>query len=118
MSGAKAAKRHLVEASLLVADDVAAGRLDPASVEAAVVEECRALFGAVDGPGDALWELQVEVARQVLAVGGGIGADELSEWVAVYRAAEGRPPEQSWIERALADGADEGDDAGDDDDAG
>lgn len=46
--------------------------------------ECRELFGTVAGPGDALWELQVEVARAVLAQKG-IPADELSEWFAVAR---------------------------------
>ena len=54
----------------------------------------------------------VELCREhgltaVLAVGGGIGADELAEWAAVYRAAEGeRPAGSSWIEQALAAGAD------------
>jgi len=48
------------------------------------VAECRELFGTVAGPGDALWELQVKVARDVLAQKG-ISADELTEWLAVAR---------------------------------
>jgi hypothetical protein len=57
--------------------------------------------------------LHVEVARQVLAVGGGVPVDELAEWVAVYRAAEAEAAElaaavpavrgPSWIETVLAE---------------
>lgn len=99
-----------IKAAMSVARDVAGGQLDAGALEDAAVAECRALFGAVVGPGDALWPMHVDVARQVLAVGAGwISADELAEWVAVYRAGEGAAPAGggSWIERALAEGGDE-----------
>ena len=51
-------------------------------------DECRDLFGVVDGPNDALWSLHVGIARQVLALGG-VPADELSEWIAVARSRTG-----------------------------
>lgn len=85
----QAAKRQAIEAAMSVADEVADGRLDPAAVEAAAVEACRTLFGQVVGPGDALWELQVETARGVLAHDG-IPYAELAEWLGVHR---GRPQE-------------------------
>lgn len=62
----------------------------------------RDLFGAVVGPGDPNWPMHVDVARQVLAVGGGLTADELAQYVDRYRARPG-----SWIERALAEGGDD-----------
>lgn len=85
----KAARKAGVDAAMSVAEDVATGRLDTAQLDAAVAAECRALFARVEGPDDPLWDLHVEVARQVLAVGGGIPAGELAEWLAVTRAAEG-----------------------------
>ena len=121
----KAARKAGVDAAMSVAEDIATGKVGTAAMDAAVVAECRRLFGRVEGPGDPLWGLQVEVFRQVLAVGGGyapgddgkptlvsISADELAEWVAVYRLAEGDAPAvgESWIERALAEGV--GDDDG------
>lgn len=120
MSGDKEAMRAAVDAALAVADDVANGRVSPSQLEAAAAEECQALFGAVVGAGDALWELHVDVARQVLALGG-VPANELAEWLAVTRAAEaeaeaeseaGAAPESggSWIEQALAELADDGED--------
>ncbi|AQT78306.1 flagellar hook-length control protein [Mycolicibacterium litorale] len=101
-----------ITAALAVAEDIAEGRLDPAELAAVAAAEARAAFGRVVGEGDEMWELHVDVARQCLAVGGWITSDELAEWVAVYRAAEGPPPApQSWIEQALAASADEdGDD--------
>lgn len=71
-----------------VGRDVAEGRLSPAALEAAAVEECRQLVGQVIGPDDALWGLQLEVCRGVLAAGG-VPANELAEWLAVAQAAEG-----------------------------
>ncbi|MDA4108159.1 flagellar hook-length control protein [Mycolicibacterium holsaticum] len=71
-----------IKAAMSVARDVAEGRLDPAALDAAVADECRALFGVVAGPADPLWSLHVDVARQVLALGG-VPANELSEWAAV-----------------------------------
>lgn len=106
----KAAKKTAVDAALVVAEDIAEGRLNAVELERAAVEECRQLVGRVIGPDDPLWSLQVDVARQCLAVGGWITADELVEWVAVYRAVEPpAPPVRggSWIEAALADGDDE-----------
>lgn len=82
------AKKSAIETAMSVATDITEGRLDPDSMEAQVLVECRALFGRVAGPGDPLWELHVDVARQVLAVGGGIPAHELAEWSAVTKRAE------------------------------
>lgn len=108
-TAAHQAKRNAVNAALDVADDVAKGNLDPADLEAAAVEECRRLFATVTGPEDPLWGVHVAVARQVLAVGGGIPADEIAEWLAVTRSAEAAAGvrERSWIEQALATGEDD-----------
>jgi hypothetical protein len=77
-------KRDAVDAALSVAQDAAEGRLDLTALQEQAVAECRALFGTVAGPGDALWDLHVDVARNVLAQKG-IPADELTEWLAVAR---------------------------------
>ena len=74
----------VIRAAAAVARDAAEGRLSPLDLQAQAVAECRALFGTVSGSGDALWELQVEVARAVLAQKG-IPANELTEWPAVAR---------------------------------
>lgn len=79
-----------IKAASSVARDVADGRLDPADLEATAVAECRALFGTVAGPGDPLWALHLDVARQVLALDG-VPADELAEWLAVARQRSGEP---------------------------
>lgn len=102
-------KTTAIKAAMSVGRDVAEGRMSPAALEAAAVEECRALVGRVIGPDDALWGLQLEVCRGVLAAGG-VAANELAEWLAVAQAAEVLPPatvdeferEPSWIENALA----------------
>ena len=117
MTTRKDAMKAAVTAALQIAEDVTAGQLDVTALDAVAVAECRNLFARVVGPTDPLWEMHVDVARQVLAVGGGVPVDELAEWVAVYRAAEvdaavvapevvpaDRGP--SWIETALAEGAD------------
>ena len=118
MTARKDAMKAAVTAALAIAEDVTAGRLDVAALDAAALAECRELFGRVDGPEDALWPLHVDVARQVLAVGGGVGVDELAEWVAVYRAqaAEAElvvaaPADRgpSWIESVLAEDAEDAD---------
>lgn len=104
--------QHVIDAAMDIAKDVAEGRIAPTDLESAAVEQCRELFATVYGPADPLWSVHVDVARQVLAFGG-LGADELAEWVAVQRTRAGLPvtePERSWIERALADGADDEDD--------
>jgi hypothetical protein len=77
-------KRDVVDAAMSIAKDAAEGRLSPAELDAAVVEECRELFGIVVGEGDPMWPVQVEVARAVLAAGG-ISIDEQVEWLAVAR---------------------------------
>jgi hypothetical protein len=117
----KTAMKAAVTAALAIAEDVTAGRLDVAALDAAALAECRELFGRVDGPEDALWPLHVDVARQVLAVGGGVGVDELAEWVAVYRAQAAEAAEAelvaaapadrgpSWIESVLAEDAEDAD---------
>lgn len=107
MSARQDAKRAVIDAALTVADDVAQGRMDPTQLDAIAAAECRDLFGHVAGPDDPLWELHVDVARQVLGVGG-VPAAELAEWLAVARTTEGNSPESpdssgpSWIEQALA----------------
>lgn len=83
-------KRDVIEAAMGLADDTAQGRLDPAALEAQAVADVRRLFGTVIGPEDVAWPVQVEVARQVLGLGG-IPADELSEWLAVARHRAGEP---------------------------
>jgi hypothetical protein len=77
-------KRDAVDAAMSVAQDIAEGRLAPPDLEQQAVADLRALAGQVIGPDDPVWELQVEIARGVLAAGG-IAADELSEWLAVER---------------------------------
>jgi hypothetical protein len=98
------AKKHAVDAALAVAEDITAGRLDPDELEAEVAELVRAAAGTVVGPGDPVWPVQVQIARDVLAVGGGIPANELAEWAAVTAHKEGvaLDTQKSWIEQALA----------------
>jgi hypothetical protein len=67
-----------------VAEDVAAGTTDPADLERLAVAELTALVGHVVGPDDALFGLQCEIARGVLAADG-IPVHELAEWLAVAR---------------------------------
>jgi hypothetical protein len=74
----------VIKAAAAVARDAAEGRLNPAALQEQAVAECRELFGTVTGPGNALWNLQVEVARDVLAQKG-IPDYELTEWLAVAR---------------------------------
>ncbi|MCH9730623.1 MAG: flagellar hook-length control protein, partial [Actinomycetia bacterium] len=57
--------QDVIASAMSVARDAAEGRLDPANLEAAAVEECRALVGTVTGPDNPLWGLQVEIARGV-----------------------------------------------------
>ena len=78
----------VVKAAMSVAKDAAEGRLDPATLDAALREEVATAFGTVAGPGDVLWPTQVGVARAVLALGG-IDADELAEWLSVARSRVG-----------------------------
>ncbi|AQA05029.1 hypothetical protein BVC93_24430 [Mycobacterium sp. MS1601] len=78
------ATEDVIRAAASVGRDAAEGKLDPAGLDAAVATECKALFGAVTGEGDPLFAVQVDVARQVLAVGG-IPATEVAEWAAVLK---------------------------------
>lgn len=80
-------KRDVVTAAMSLADDVAEGKLDPATLEQQAVAELRELVGTVVGEEDPLWSLQLQVASGVLAAGG-ISTDELSEWLAVQRRRE------------------------------
>ena len=75
-----------IGAAMSVAKDLAEGRLSTDQLQAETADVCRALVGTVVGPDDAsgLWELQLEIARGILAVRG-IPADELVEWLAVAR---------------------------------
>ena len=81
-------KRDAIAAALAVAEDLDSGKIDSADLDRQLRDELAAMFTNVVGPGDLCWELQVEVARAVLAVGGGVSADELSEWAAVARSRE------------------------------
>lgn len=78
-----------IKAAMSVARDVAEGRLDPENIGRAAAAECRELFGVVAGPMDALWPMHLDIARQVLALGG-VPADELTEWLAVARRPAGQ----------------------------
>lgn len=77
-------KRDVVLAAVTLAEDAETGRLNPAELSVELAESCKALFGTVVGGTDPLFGLQIDVARQVLAIGG-ISADEVAEWAAVLR---------------------------------
>ncbi|MBS9532074.1 flagellar hook-length control protein [Mycobacterium sp. M1] len=81
-------KRDAADAALSVAEDIAAGRLDPADLEAELVAELSALIDADHEPGSPLADLQVAVARRVLARGD-LPADEIAEWLSVARSRVG-----------------------------
>ncbi|OBJ46836.1 hypothetical protein A5630_10860 [Mycolicibacterium mucogenicum] len=85
----------IVKGAASVARDAAEGRLSPANLEAQLEAELRAVVGTVVGEGDPLFDLQRDIARGVLAVGG-VPTDELAEWLAVARHRAGEsvtPPE-------------------------
>lgn len=82
--------KDVVEAAMAVAQDAAEGKLDPSTLDAALADELREAFGDVVGGDDRLWQLQLDVARRVIALGG-ISADELSEWAAALRYRDGEP---------------------------
>lgn len=83
----------VVTAAMALADDAAQGRLNPAQLEAQARDEVLAIAGEIVGEGDPLWEVQLGIARGVLAAGG-IPTDELSEWLAVARHSAGEPVDQ------------------------
>ena len=72
-------KRDVIDAALGLAEDVSSGQLSPAALEEQLVAEVKALVGDVRGPDDPLFEVQVQIARGVLAAGG-LSVDELAEW--------------------------------------
>jgi len=109
--GVDPAHAAAIKAVMDVGRAVAARAIDATDLEAAATAECRRLFARVAGPGDALWELHVDVARQVIAAGG-VPVGELREWVAVWAVDEPVVPERSWIETALAGDDGDGDDEG------
>lgn len=76
-----------IKAAMAVARDIADAKLDPADLTAEFVADARSLFGVVVRPDDPLWPLQLDVARQVLDLGG-VPADELAEWLTVARRRE------------------------------
>lgn len=85
-------KRDAVDAAMGLAEDIAEGRLSPSDLEQQAVTELHELVGSVVGEGDPLWSLQVDIARQVLSLGG-IPTAELAEWAAVFRRRAGEAPE-------------------------
>ncbi|PBD11477.1 flagellar hook-length control protein [Mycobacterium avium subsp. hominissuis] len=93
MSAPSTSKRDAISAAMSVADDVAQNKLDPSSLDDALADELRRLFGDVVGEDDSLWPLQLDVARRVIALGG-IGPDELSEWAAALRHRDPEPSKE------------------------
>jgi hypothetical protein len=87
MSTPTTTQADVVTAAMGLAKDVAEGRLAVDDLEQQAVSELRALVGDVRGPGDSAWELQVQIARGVLALGG-IALTEVLEWAAVMRRRE------------------------------
>lgn len=69
-------------AALDLSQEIHDGKISVANIEAEMVDAARSLFAIVAGPNDPLFDLQRDVARQVIAAGG-LTADELREWVAV-----------------------------------
>jgi hypothetical protein len=83
-------KRDAIVSALAVAEDIDAGRIDPAVLDAELADRCRGLVGTVVGEGDPLWPLQIDITRQVLGLGG-VPTTELAEWLAVGRHPAGDP---------------------------
>lgn len=98
----------VINSAFDLAAAVTDGRIRPADIETEVIAKCRELVGVVMGPDDPMWALQIDITRQVLHAGG-LSVDEVAEWLAVMRTRAGVVEEQpvSWIEQALADGADD-----------
>lgn len=80
-------KAEAINSAMTLAENVAAGKIDPAALEDELVAECRELFGVVAGGGDPLWPLHIDVTRQSIDAGA-LSADELAEWAAVIRRRE------------------------------
>lgn len=77
----------VVESAYAVLGGITDGSLSGAAVEQRAVEVCRRTFGAVGGPDDPLWPVQIDVARQVLGHCG-IPAAELAQWLSAARSRE------------------------------
>lgn len=101
---------QLMDAAMDIAAASVDGRIRPADIEAEVLAKCREYMGVVHGPDDQAWTLQIDICRQVLHAGG-LTVDEVAEWLAVMRTRAGHveQPAVSWIEQALADGAEDED---------
>lgn len=86
----------MVRSAYDLLDEIDKGTMTAANLEAELVETMRAEFGTVGEPGDPLFELHRDVARQFLAVGG-LTSGELREWLSVRLRAEngGDLPEDS-----------------------
>ena len=77
--------QDIIKVSMGLAKAAADGTLSADVLDAELVAQCRALVGVVTGLADPLFGLQLDIARQVLSLGG-LTADELAEWQAVLRA--------------------------------
>ncbi|TWS20202.1 hypothetical protein FK529_08790 [Tsukamurella asaccharolytica] len=87
----------VVNAAFDVQAEMTAGTLSAATLERELLETMRSQFGTVGaGPGDPLWSLHLDVARQFIAAGG-LTSGELREWLSVRLRAEngGELPEGS-----------------------
>lgn len=73
-----------ITAAMSLAEDIAAGKVDPTQLERQAVAELSALMLIEPEPGSELAAVQIESARRVLARGD-LPADELAEWAAVAR---------------------------------
>ncbi|GAA4290910.1 flagellar hook-length control protein [Mycobacterium paraffinicum] len=85
-------KRDTIDAALALAENLHAGKVEPAGLDGELADTCRELFGQVVGERDPLWSLQVDVTRHAIALGA-LTADELSEWAAVIRQRAAEPTE-------------------------
>jgi len=84
---AEAEVQRCIGVLMQLARDLVDGVVTPEELEGPAVEQCRALFANVAGPGDVLWDVQVGVARKVVALGG-MSYDEICEWASVLAPAE------------------------------
>jgi hypothetical protein len=88
MTSAVDSSQNAIKAAMSVAREVAEGHLDPDALDTEFAAAAREQLGRVIGPSDDQWELQLDIARAVLAAGG-IPTAELAEWLAVQRRREG-----------------------------
>ncbi len=72
----------IIKASMSLARDAAEGRVSAPALDTELLAACRSLVGTVVGEADPLFDLQRDIARQVLACGG-LSLDELREWETV-----------------------------------